>query len=139
MTSASERADDDVVVITEDDRMDQPPGAHAAAEPADPELGGTELGGNRDAGDDPADDSADTPRGAWGQGSPAQGSVAQRFPAQGSSYAATGREAAAGDAPADIFAWLAALGYQGLTTPDPRPVPTYEGPGDYLFVKARKA
>ncbi len=47
--------------------------------------------------------------------------------------------ARAGDAPADLFGWLAALGYQGLTTPGLEPAAAYQGPGDYLFVKARKA
>jgi FkbM family methyltransferase len=44
--------------------------------------------------------------------------------------------ARAGDTPADLFAWLAGLGYRGWTIPDLRPAPRWSGPGDYLFVAA---
>jgi len=47
--------------------------------------------------------------------------------------------ARAGDTPADLFAWLAALGYQGFTTPEARSAPDYEGRGDYLFLAQQKA
>jgi FkbM family methyltransferase len=46
--------------------------------------------------------------------------------------------ARAGDTPSDLFAWLAALGYQAFTAPDLASAPAYAGPGDYLFVKAQK-
>ncbi len=42
--------------------------------------------------------------------------------------------ARAGDTPADLFAWLAALGYRGFTTPEVHAAPVYAGAGDYLFV-----
>jgi FkbM family methyltransferase len=41
--------------------------------------------------------------------------------------------ARAGDTPADLFAWLGALGYAGFTTPGLAPTPGYAGAGDYLF------
>jgi FkbM family methyltransferase len=41
--------------------------------------------------------------------------------------------ARAGDTPAELFAWLRALGYGGFTTPDLAPAPGYVGAGDYLF------
>ena len=47
--------------------------------------------------------------------------------------------ARAGDTPADLFAWLAALGYRGFTTPEVRAAPAYVGPGDYLFLASGKA
>jgi hypothetical protein len=65
MTSASERTDDDVIVITEDDLVDQPGGAHAAPEPGDRELG------DRDAVDEPADDLTALPYGTSAGETPA--------------------------------------------------------------------
>jgi FkbM family methyltransferase len=47
--------------------------------------------------------------------------------------------ARAGDTPADLFAWLWALGYQGFTTPQVHAAPAYCGPGDYLFLKLRQS
>ena len=47
--------------------------------------------------------------------------------------------ARAGDTPEGLFVWLAALGYQGFTTPEARPAPAYEGRGDYLFVVGKEA
>lgn len=47
--------------------------------------------------------------------------------------------ARAGDAPEDLFAWLATLGYQGFTTPQLRAAPSYREPGDYLFLKPRQS
>ncbi|MHB8528467.1 MAG: FkbM family methyltransferase [Caulobacteraceae bacterium] len=44
--------------------------------------------------------------------------------------------ARAGDTPSDLFAWLAALGYRGYASPEPRPAPEWSGVGDYLFVSA---
>jgi FkbM family methyltransferase len=40
----------------------------------------------------------------------------------------------AGDTPADLFAWLAGLGYQAFAAPRVVAVPAYASPGDYLFV-----
>ena len=44
--------------------------------------------------------------------------------------------ARAGDTPADLFDWLAALGYRGFTTPELNAAPGYAGAGDYLFTPA---
>jgi hypothetical protein len=66
VTSASERTDDDVIVITEDDLVDQPGGAHAAPEPGDRELD------DRDAVDEPADDLTASPYGTSARETPAR-------------------------------------------------------------------
>jgi FkbM family methyltransferase len=47
--------------------------------------------------------------------------------------------ARAGDTPEALFAWLAGLGYRAFAAPDARPVETWTGAGDYLFVAAEKA
>jgi FkbM family methyltransferase len=46
--------------------------------------------------------------------------------------------ARAGDTPADLFAWLLALGYRGFTTPDAHAAPVYGEAGDYLFLPSGK-
>jgi FkbM family methyltransferase len=47
--------------------------------------------------------------------------------------------ARAGDTPAELFAWLSSLGYQGFATPAVNAAPGYGGPGDYLFLNPAKA
>jgi FkbM family methyltransferase len=46
--------------------------------------------------------------------------------------------ARAGDTPADLFAWLAGLGYRSFKAPSLTPSPDYAGAGDYLFTAAEK-
>jgi FkbM family methyltransferase len=45
----------------------------------------------------------------------------------------------AGDSPESLFDWLGDLGYRAFSTPDLRPAPQWQGPGDYLFTRTRQS